>query len=239
MAEILIKDDSEIETMFSMGVQFGYSRSRRHPKMSQYIHGIKNNVEIFDLEMTRDALNKAENFLKKLGEIKKNILFVGTKPSSRASVEKNAKSVDASYVAGRWIGGTLTNAKMIRDRIKHYEDLKRKRETGELDKYTKKEKLRISREIKTLEEKFTGIENLKNDVGAIIIVDPREERTAFSEAKKVSMPIVAILSSDNNPTNIAYPIPANDSAASSIDYLLKRLADAYKEGLMVALQKNG
>ncbi|MBI2024287.1 30S ribosomal protein S2 [Candidatus Giovannonibacteria bacterium] len=239
MAEILAKGDNpELETMFSLGVQFGYSRSRRHPKMAAYIHGIKNNIEIFDLEMTSEALDKAKVFLKKLGESRKNILFVGTKPSSRAAVEKYAKSVQASYVAGRWIGGTLTNAKIIRDRIKYFEDLKRKKETGELEKYTKKEKLRITREIKTLEEKFSGIENLKNDLGAVIMVDPREEKTAFAEAKKVLVPIIAILSSDNNPSGIAYPIPANDSASTSIEYLLRKLAEGYREGLMAPDQKN-
>jgi len=231
MAEIMEQaSDKELEAMFAAGLQFGYSRSRRHPKMADFIYGTKNNVEVFDLERMREALISAKNFLKKVGEAKKNVLWVGTKPSAKVAIEKTAKMLSNSYVAGRWIGGTLTNAKIIQGRIKHYEDLKKKKETGDLDKYTKKEKLKISREIKMLEEKFSGIENLKNDLEAIVIVDPREEKTVFSEARRVGVPIVAILSSDNDPSGVSYPIPANDSAPSSIEYILADLAKAYQEG---------
>ncbi|OGF52025.1 30S ribosomal protein S2 [Candidatus Giovannonibacteria bacterium RIFCSPLOWO2_12_FULL_43_11c] len=223
--------DRELEVMFQAGIQFGYSRSRRHPSMSDFIHGVKNNIEIFDLEKTKEALEEAENFLRKIGEAKRNVLWVGTKPSAKALIEKYAKTLSHSYAAGRWIGGTLTNAKIIRDRIKYFEDLKKKSESKELEKYTKKEKLKIAREIKTLEEKFSGIENLKNDVGTMIIVDPKEEKTAFSEARRVSLPVIAILSSDNDLSKVAYPIPGNDSASSSLEYLLGKLAKAYQEGV--------
>lgn len=228
----------ELEAMFQAGVQFGYSRSRRHPKMSSYIFGIKNNIEIFDLEKTKEALTNAQNFLRKVGEAKKNVLWIGTKPSVKALIFKYANALSHSHVAGRWIGGTLTNSKIIRERIKHWEDLKKKRDAGELEKYTKKEKLRISREIKTLEEKFSGIENLKNDLEAIIIVDPKEEKTAFSEARRVGIPIIAILSSDSDLTKVNYPIPANDSAITSVDYLLSKLAEAYEEGALKAKENS-
>ncbi|OGF69378.1 30S ribosomal protein S2 [Candidatus Giovannonibacteria bacterium RIFCSPLOWO2_02_FULL_45_14] len=226
--------DKEFEAMFQAGVHFGYSRSHRHPSMSDFIHGVKNNVEIFDLEKTLESLEAAENFLRKIGEAKKNILWVGTKPSAKALIEKHAKALGHSYVAGRWIGGTLTNVKIIRDRIKYFEDLKKKRESKELEKYTKKERLRIAREIKTLEEKFSGIENLKGDIGAMIIVDPKEEKTAFSEARRVLLPVIAILSSDNDLSKVTNPIPSNDSASSSIEFLLERLAKAYQDGLSKA-----
>lgn len=239
MAEVVNeteKKGGELEIMFRAGVQFGYSRSRRHPSMAGFINGVKNNVEIFDLEGTLDALEKAEKFLISIGEAKKNVLWVGTKPPVRLLIEKFAKSLSHSYVAGRWIGGTLTNAKIIRDRIKYFEDLKKKKETGELEKYTKKEKLRIIREIKTLGEKFSGIENLKNDLEAIIIVDPKEEKTAFSEARRISLPVIAILSSDNDLSKVAYPIPGNDSSSSSLDYLLGKLAKAYQLGVSRSIQ---
>ncbi len=232
--------DRELEAMFQAGVQFGYSRSRRHPSMSDFMHGFKNNIEIFDLEKTREALEGAENFLRKIGEEGKNVLWVGTKPSTKALIEKYAKSLAHSYVAGRWIGGTLTNSKIIRDRIKYFDDLKKKRESKELEKYTKKEKLKIAREIKALEEKFSGIENLKNDVGAMIIVDPKEEKTALSEARRMSIPVIAILSSDNDLSKVAHPIPGNDSASSSLDYLLGKLTAAYREGASKSnLNSNG
>lgn len=228
----IVKVDKELEEMFSAGLQFGYSRSRRHPKMAGFVYGIKNNVEVFDLEKTREALRAAENLLRNIGRARKNVLWVGTKSSARVLVEKIAKEFSHSYVSGRWVGGTLTNSKLIRERIKYLEELKRKRETGEWDKYTKKEKLQISREIKALDEKFSGIENLKNDLEVVVIVDPKEEKTAFSEARRVSLPIVAVLSSDNDPLEITYPIPANDSAYSSLEYILGRLSRAWKEGAL-------
>jgi len=222
--------DLELVQMFRAGVHLGYSRTRRHPKMAEYMYGIKNNVEIFDLEKVRECLRLAEAFLKKLGEEGKQVLWVGTKPSVRKIVEEIAGELGASYVAWRWIGGTLTNAKVIRERIKYFEDLKKKRETRELEKYTKKEQLKISQEISKLEEKFSGIENLKNDLAALVIVDPREEKTALHEAVQMKLPVVAILSSDNDRTSISYPIPANDTIPSSVRYLLSRLAKAWKEG---------
>lgn len=227
----LLRKDGELEKMFQAGVQFGYSRSRRHPSIAGFIHGVKNNIEIFDLEKTSEALEVAENFIANIGEGKKNVLWVGTKPSAKTLIEKYAKALSHSYVAGRWIGGTLTNAKIIRDRIKYFEDLKKKKESHELEKYTKKERLRIEREIKALAEKFSGIENLKNDLEAVIIIDPKEEKTAFSEARRVSLPVIAILSSDSDLSRVTYPIPGNDSASSSLDYLLDRLAKAYQKGV--------
>jgi small subunit ribosomal protein S2 len=233
------KEDKEIEAMFQAGLQFGYYRRSRQPKMAEYIYGIKNNVEVFDLEKTRDAIRKAESFLKKIGEAKKNVLWVGTKPSAKIAIEKTANELSHSFVASRWVGGTLTNAKMIRDRIKHFEDLKKMKESGEILKYTKKEQLKLTREIKALHEKFSGIENLRQDLEAIIIVDPKEEKTAFSEARRVGLPMIAILSSDNDPTGIEFPIPANDSAPSSIEYILNRLKNAYADGARNAIERNG
>src|SRR3989338_4153883 len=192
-----LNKDSELEAMFQAGVQFGYSRSRRHPSMSDFIHGFKNNIEIFDLEKTREALEGAENFLRKIGEAGKNVLWVGTKPSTKALIEKYAKSLAHSYVAGRWIGGTLTNAKIIRDRIKYFDDLKKK-------------------------------------------MDSKEEKTALSEARRMSIPVIAILSSDNDLSKVAHPIPGNDSASSSLDYLLGKLAAAYQDGVSKSnLNSNG
>ncbi len=234
----VIGADKELENMFRAGAHFAYSPSRRHPKMSSFIQGIKNNVEIFDLEKTSEALVRAENFLRKAGEARKSVLWVGTKPSARAVIEKIGRELGQNYVARRWIGGTLTNFKLIRERLKYFEDLKKKQESGELEKYTKKERLNISREIGSLAEKFSGIENLKNGPEAIVIVDPREEKTAFSEARRVNLPIVAVLSSDNDPSGVAYPIPANDSAPSSLAYLLERLARAYREGAASSVPEN-
>ncbi len=230
----LTKSDTELEEMFRAGLHFGYSRSRRHPKMTPFIYGIKNNVEVFDLERVREKLRTAEAFLKKLGEAKKNVLWVGTKISVRELIERLAKELGHSYVAERWLGGTLTNAKVIRERLKYFGDLKKKKESGEIEKYTKKEQLQISREISKLGRYLSGIENLTDGLEALIIVDPKEEVTAFREALRVRLPVVGILSSDNNPSQVDYPIPANDTSPSSLGFILPRLAAAYKEGLKTA-----
>ena len=130
----------------------------------------------------------------------------------------------------RWLGGTLTNAKIIRERVRYFEELKSKKESRELEKYTKKEELLITRKIAALEKYLSGLVLLKNDLGAIVIVDPGEEKTAFSEARKGKLPIVAILSSDNDPSKVDYPIPANDTSPSSVSYILDKLAEACSRG---------
>ncbi len=224
-------NDGQIEEMFKAGVHFGYSRSRRHPKMSSYIYGIKNNVEFFDLEKVKMALLAASDFIKKIGESRRNVLWVGTKPSIRNIVSQVAKDVSSPYVAERWLGGTLTNAKVIRERLKYFEDLKKKQSSGELEKYTKKEQLEISREISALDRRLGGIESLKNEIAAMVIVDPKEESTALNEALKMKLPVIAIMSSDSDPSKITYPIPANDSSPSSVALILKSLAGSYRKGV--------
>jgi small subunit ribosomal protein S2 len=227
---VLTENSAELEEMFRAGVHFGYSRSRRHPKMAPFIYGIRNNVEVFDLEKVLESLRSAGDFLKKLGAAKKNIIFVGTKPSVKHIVKNVAKEIGALYVANRWVGGTLTNAQNILERLRYFDELKNKKVSGELLKYTKKEQLEISREIASLEETFSGIENLKDKVDAMVIVDPKEEKTAFSEATKIRLPVIAILSSDDDPSRVTFPIPANDTSPSSVGYILEYLARAYREG---------
>jgi len=232
-AEIKIDFGSnpELEELFRAGAHFAYSRSHRHPNMAPFIYGIKNNAEVFDLERVLEKLREASGFMKKLGEAKKSVLWVGTKPSAARFIEEAASETRSPYVSIRWLGGTLTNAKIIRERIKYFEDLKNKKESGELGKYTKKEELLILREIRALGKYLSGLTLLKNDLGAAVIVDPGEEQTAFREALKVKLPVVAILSSDNDPAKVDWPVPANDISPSSVGYILKKLSHAYVEGL--------
>ncbi|MEK9166318.1 MAG: 30S ribosomal protein S2 [Patescibacteria group bacterium] len=224
--------EPELEEMLKAGLHFGYSRSRRYPKMGPYIYGIRNNVEVFDVERTRECLRAAEAFLEKLGSAKKVVMWVGTKPSVRSLVEETAKELGAPYVAERWLGGTLTNAKIIRDRLKYFVDLRAKKVSGELAaKYTKKEQSKISRELSKLERYFGGLEETKNGLEALVLVDPKEEKTALHESLKVKMPTVGIMSSDSDPRTVTYPIPANDTSPSSVGYILRRLKSAYQRGL--------
>lgn len=222
--------DQELEKIFKAGVHFGYSRSARHPKMAPYIFGLRNNVEVFDLEKTKIKLEEALVFVRELGEKKKTIILVGTKPAIRDIVKKAAQETGGLYVNERWLGGSITNFSVIRKRMDYYENLRNEKESGGLDKYTKKERLEIAKKLEKLERNFGGLLPLKKIPDAVLIVDPKEEKTAAKEAADKNIPVIAILNSDTNPENISYPIPANDASRASVDYLLSKIAEAYQEG---------
>ena len=221
----------EIEEMFVAGVHFGYSRSSRHPKMKPYLFGLRNNVEIFDLEKTYACLEKAKKFLEDLAREGKKILIVATKPGMHQLAEEAGRELNMPYVCERWLGGTLTNFKMIKGRIDYFTGLRQKKVTGELNKYTKKEISGFNKEITRLERFLGGLETLTGLPSAVLIIDPKKEKTAFDESRQMSIPIVAIVNSDSNPNGIAYPVPANDASQASVKYLLNFLVKAYKGGL--------
>ncbi|HJN62891.1 MAG TPA: 30S ribosomal protein S2 [Candidatus Paceibacterota bacterium] len=219
-----------IEAMFGAGVHYGYSKSRRHPSTSPFIFGAKNKVEIFDLEKTSKALEDSFNFVLSLGEKNKQILFVSGKKEAGSILRETAKNLGVSYVAGRWIGGTLTNFSEIRKRIQKFLDLQEKKEKGELSKYTKKERLLIDRDIMDLESKFGGLMDMQELPSALFVIDSEQEKIAVTEAQKMGIPVISISSSDCNIKGIDYPIPGNDSSLSSIKFFVSKIADAYKEG---------
>lgn len=227
----LKSSNSNFEKMLKSGVHFGYSRSRRHPKMKQFLFGIKNNVEIFNLEKTKQKLDEAKKFMKNLGKENKKAIFVGTKIESRKLIESFAKEISALYVNERWIGGTLTNFKTVKNRINYLNDLIKKKETGELEKYTKKEQLQTEKEISKLKFYFQGLQAIEDLPSALVVVDSKKEKNVIMETRKVSIPVVAIMNSDCNPDDADYPIPGNDNSKSSIEYILKELIEAYKEGM--------
>ena len=224
----------ELEEMFVAGTHFGYSRQSRHPKMKSYLFGLRNNVEIFDLEKTSACLEKAEKFLEELAKEGKKILLVATKPGMRQLIEGAGRELNMPYVCERWLGGILTNFKMIKGRVDYFMSLRQKKTTGELNKYTKKEISRFTKELSRLERFLAGLETLTALPSALIIIDPKKEKTAFREAKQMSIPVIAILNSDSDPTDIACPIPANDASAASVKYLLNQLVEAYEKGLALA-----
>lgn len=229
-AKNTINKNDIIEKMFRSGAHFGFAKSRRHPTAKPYIFGAKNRVEIFDLEKTSEALDKAKEFVSGLGKDGKQILFVGGKAEARAAVKQAAESVGMPYVAGRWIGGTLTNFAMIRSRVDKMLDFIQKKEKGELNKYTKKERLIIDRKIDNLTFYFSGIVSLKEPPKAIFVIDPKREKNAVAEARKTGVPVVALAGTDCDLSEIDYPIPANDSSVSSIKFFLDEIAAAYREG---------
>lgn len=221
-----------IDRMFAVGAHYGYSRSRRHPSVKPYIFGAKNWVEIIDLEKTNDLLADASDFAKKLGMEGKKILFVGSKNEAKAAIEEGADSIDMPYVTGRWIGGTITNFSEIKKRINKMKDLSSKREKGEFDKkYTKKEQLMLDREIENLKTNFFGIKSLTEIPSALFVIDIKAEDIAIREAKQKGLPVIGLLNSDSNLTNIDYPIVANDATRASIKFFVDEIVKAYKEGV--------
>lgn len=223
-------DNKAIEQMFKAGAHFGYSKSKRHPSVKKFIFGVKNRAEIFDLEKTVDSLEEAKTFVKLLASTKKQILFVSSKSESKEAIETGALSINAPFVSGRWIGGTLTNYEEIKKRIARFQNLESDKEKGLLGKYTKKERLLLDREIAKLESKFSGLTSLEGLPAVLFVVDPKKESIAVAEALEKNIPIVALANSDCNINNIDYPIVANDSSRASIQYFVDEIVSAYEEG---------
>ena len=223
-------NDPLIDSLFSIGAHFGYRRSKRHPTTASFIFGTKSGVEIFDLEKTKAALEKVEEFVKTLSASGKTLLFVGGKSEAREAVKSGAAKLGMPAVFGRWIGGTLTNFANIRARIDKMLDLISKREKGELAKYTKKERLLIDREVAKLEEMFGGLVPLKGMPGALFVIDSGKEHIAVTEGKKEKIPVIALASSDCDLSKVDYVIPANDASRASIAYFLNRIVTAYEAG---------
>lgn len=224
------KDSEKLDGMFSAGAHFGYQRGRRHPSVKPYIFGSKNRTDIIDLEKSSVMLDKAKALVKELGAKGKTLLFVGTKPESRAIVKRIAISIDMPYVSERWIGGTLTNFSEIKKRVEKYQGLAKKKEEGGLDVYTKKEKSLIEKDMANLDRNFGGIMNMKNIPSAVFVVDSRNEATAVNEATRMHIPKISLSNSDCDISKIDYPIIGNDSSILSITFFAGEIAQAYEEG---------
>lgn len=237
MTETEEKGQNDIlDEMFSVGAHFAYSKSRRHSSAKQFIFGAKNNVEIFDLEKTSARLSAALEFVADLAKRRKQILFVGTKNEARRIIVDAAKSLEMPYVANRWVGGTITNFSEIKKRINYFTDLAEKKERGELSKYTKKEQLNFAREIEKFNKLFSGLVPMTELPAALFVIDPKSEYIAVTEARSADIPVVSLSGSDCNMGWSDYPIPANDSAVSSIKFFTDHIVAAYKKGTVSAAQ---
>jgi len=219
-----------IEELAQAGVHFGHRVSKAHPKMMSFIYTVKNNVHLIDLEMTQKKLKEALNFLQQIAAEGGVVLFVGTKPSAKMLIEKYALEANCPYVSERWLGGTLTNFSVIHQQVERYKKMLKEKEENEWEKYTKKEKLLLERELARLDKLLKGISNLDNLPSALYIVDVVDEITAVREAKKKGIPVVAITDTNANPEYVSYPIPANDDAIKSVEMITKLVAEAIKEG---------
>lgn len=208
------------------GLQYGYSRTRRHPSVKPFIEGNHNGVDFINLESTATQLNDALTFLKSVQGAGKVILFVGVKPEIRQIIKEVALSLNSPYIAERFIGGTLTNFPQIKKRIEKLHDLLKKKETGELAVYTKKEQLLIQRDIDRLDRDFGGISTLTNLPAAIVMIDSRHEDMCLKEAKRLHIPVVALSNTDCTLEGIEYPIVGNDGSVSSVRFVLETIKEA-------------
>jgi len=220
-----------ISSLFKAGAHFGYSRSRRHATVKPFIFGTKNKVDILDLTQTAPILESALSFIRALGAQNKNILFVGGKPEIADVVREYAAKAGVPYVAGRWLGGTLSNFTEIKKRMNRMKELVDGRDQGTLaQKYTKKERLMIDREIARLEENFAGLATMDRLPDALIIVDTRREDNAVKEARGLGIPVVGIANSDCDLSLVSHPILGNDATRESVAFFLGQIVDAYQEG---------
>jgi len=219
-----------IDELFKAGAHFGFVKSRRHPSTKQFIYGAKNKVEIFDLEKTSEKLAQVLEFIETKGKEGANILFVGGKSEAREAVETAANELSMPYVAGRWIGGTLTNFSEIKKRIARLEELTDQKEKGELGKYTKKERLLIDRDIAKLTIFFGGLSTMKSLPKLLVVIDPKKEHIAVAEARTMRIPVVALAGSDTNLHEIDHAIPGNDASRQSIKLVTQKIVEAYKKG---------
>lgn len=219
-----------MKQLLEAGVHFGHQTRRWNPKMAEYIFTERNGIYIIDLQKTVKKLEEAYNFVRTLSEEGRPVLFVGTKKQAQDSVREEAERAGAYYVNARWLGGMLTNFRTIRRRIDRLNQLKTMEEDGTFELLPKKEVVKLRLEIEKLEKFLGGIKDMRQIPGALFIVDPRKERIAVAEAKKLGIPIVAIVDTNCDPDEIDYVIPGNDDAIRAVKLISATMANAIAEG---------
>jgi small subunit ribosomal protein S2 len=217
--------------MFKRGAHYGYSKSRRHPSTSPYIFATKNGVDIINIEKTYELFEKALGEMERLAASGKTILFVGTKAEARQQITEVALALNMPYVSERWVGGSLTNFPEIKKRIAKLLDLRDQKEKGGLDKYTKKERLLIDREIDDMTKNFQGLTGITKTPDVLFVIDPKKEHIAVTEAHKMNLPVIGVLNTDSNIKQVEFPIVASDASVSSITFFLEAAKDAYRRGI--------
>lgn len=219
-----------LEEMLASACHFGHKVSKWNPKMKRYIYTKREGIHIFDLTKTYERLTEAMSFLQDAAATGKEILFVSTKLQVTRLVMEAAKRCNAPYVTRKWIPGLLTNFETVRRRIKYFRDLKQGREAGDWDKYTKKERLVLTRTLEKLENAFGGVEQLMKLPDVVIVFDAVRDTLSLKEARRLKIPTVGICDSNADPDLLTYPIPGNDDAIKSLKFFVEKLSHAVAEG---------
>ncbi len=222
------KLEISLEEMFKAGVHFGHQKSRRNPKMDEYIFAVKKGINIINLEKTQEKVVEALDFIKKIKKDGKQILFVGTKPQLKELVVSVSEACAMPFVVERWLGGTFTNFKNIRSRTKYLTDSQTKMEKGEFQKYTKFERMKKVEELEKMEQRMGGIKHMTELPAAIFVSSIKEDRIAINEAQKVGIPVIGIADTNTDPYLVDYPIPANDDAISSVRLIFSYICKTLK-----------
>lgn len=215
----------DLEEMARAGLHFGHKISNINPKMNSYIFGVRNAVHIIDLEKTAPRIKEALKFIQELVSENKVILVVGTKIQAKNLVKEFAIECALPYVSERWLGGTFTNFETISKRITYFKDLEKKKASGELEKYTKKERAKFDQKLKELEINIGGIKNLSKLPEAVLVLDMKKDILAVKEARAKGIKVIGVSDTNIDPTLADYPIPANDDATSSVKYILDKIKE--------------
>ena len=219
-----------MKQLLEAGVHFGHQTRRWNPKMAEYIYMERNGIYIIDLAKTVKKLEEAYNFVRSISESGQSLLFVGTKKQAQDAIKEEAERVGQYYVNARWLGGMLTNFRTMRTRIDRLAQLKKMEADGTFAMLPKKEVIKHQGEIAKLEKYLGGVKEMKKLPGALFIVDPRKERNAIAEARKLHIPIVAIVDTNCDPDEVDYVIPGNDDAIRAIRLIAATMANAVTEG---------
>ena len=219
-----------MKQLLEAGVHFGHQTRRWNPKMAEYIFTERNGIYIIDLQKTVKKVEEAYYFVRDVVADGKSVLFVGTKKQAQDSIKEEAEKVGMYYVNARWLGGMLTNFKTIKKRIDRLEQLNKMEEDGTFDLLPKKEVIKLNGEREKLEKYLGGIKDMDQLPGALFIVDPRKERIAIAEAKKLGIPVVAIVDTNCDPEEVDYPIPGNDDAIRAVKLIASTISNAIIEG---------
>ena len=230
LAEVPSAVDPEIAEMVAHGIHLGHAKTKNHPSMQPYIFGVRNTVSVIDLTKTKEKLGPTLEFIKGVAAKGGIILLVGTRPAARKAIIEVAEKTRMPYFVERWIGGTLTNFKVISKRVEYMETLEKEKASGELEKYTKRERMKKEEEIVRLRRFFEGLRALKRVPDAVFVVDTTHDTTAVREAKRMKVPLVALADTNSDITLIDYPIPSNDDALPAVRYMVGKIGEAIEEG---------